>query len=76
MTLIRIDFKNNNLLNLKKEVVEKLLEWDLDPDRQKLPGDAIACALDDVKLFETFEERNETLEKLELMFSSPVLKER
>ncbi|SMF71173.1 hypothetical protein [Pseudobacteriovorax antillogorgiicola] len=65
MAVIHINFRDREFLSVKKDVIEKLLEWGLDPWALELPKDAIACALDEVKYYIDAQERLHTLLRLE-----------
>lgn len=69
MTVIHVDFKDREFWAVKKEVETKLEDWGLEP--QKLvPNDAIACALDEVRFYENFDDRLDVLKKLEGVIKS------
>ena len=65
VSVIRVNFKDREFITLKKEVVERLVEWGLDPRLLEVPKDAIACALDEVKQFDSEKSRLEILLRLE-----------
>ena len=70
MTIIHVNFKKNPLESVQSDVVDKLKEWGLDPDQIQVPADALACALDEVRIYETLEARNDVLLQLESLLTS------
>lgn len=65
MAVIKVEFRDKEFNIIKKDVVDKLVEWGLDPKEVTVPKDAIACALDDLKFYEDEERRNSVLVRLE-----------
>ena len=75
VSVIRVNFKDREFITLKKEVVERLVEWGLDPRLLDVPKDAIACALDEVKQFDSQQSRLEILLRLEDTLSNQEISE-
>ena len=65
MKLIRVDFRNKDFPKIKSAVINRLVEWGLNPKHPGLPKDAIACALDDIHFYEDDSRRAKALLMLE-----------
>jgi hypothetical protein len=70
--LIYVDFRDKDLQPLIRLVDEQLQLFGLDPKRDAVPQDALACALDEVRRFASVEARLGILRRLEHYYARRV----
>lgn len=66
--LILVDFKDKALHSLIEDVNQRLQVFGFDSTQDLIPADAIACALDEVRIFADQESYREVLLKVEEAF--------
>ncbi|WP_141735589.1 hypothetical protein [Oligoflexus tunisiensis] len=68
MSVIHIDFRDKEHYRLARLVEEQLESFGFNTTSMRIPDDAIACALDEVKKFANTTDRKAALIKLENHF--------
>ncbi|MCX6131097.1 MAG: hypothetical protein NTX25_18825 [Proteobacteria bacterium] len=68
MTVLHVDFRDKEHYVLLREIEAQLQIFGLDFHKIKIPSDAIACALDEVRHFSNLDQRKQTLLRLEQHF--------
>ena len=68
LSVLQVNFSDKEHYALVREVEVQLQNFGLQPRHAKIPADAIACALDEVRQFPDLETRKQALIKLEHHF--------